>query len=111
MTETSDARGTSTAQKTTSETVLLRRYMISPKAWDAFLEVWSEIVPLRERHGFEILFGFADRESNIFTWAIRYQGDVEAAAERYYADPERTALERVRDYVTSYEVKNVEQVR
>ena len=50
-------------------TTLLRRYEIKGDDWDSFLDVWRQIVAVRKRHGFEVLFAFEDREENVFTWA------------------------------------------
>ena len=33
-----------------------------------------------------------NEEANEFTWAIAHDGDFEAAAEQYYASPERDAV-------------------
>lgn len=86
----------------------LKRYQITPDGWEGFLDVWRRIVAVRRRHGFGILFAFADRERNMFTWAIDHDGDFDAAAKSYYEDPERIALEIVQDYVTDYEIRKVE---
>ncbi len=91
-------------------TTLLRRYTIKPQGWEPFLEIWRRIVVVRKRYGFEVLFAFADREQNIFTWAIRHMGDIEEVAARYYQDPERVALETVGEWVTDWEVRPVEAV-
>ena len=90
--------------------LLLRRYCIAPGQWDAFLEVWRRIVIVRERHGFTVLCAFADRDANMFTWAISYPGDIDAAAERYYADPERIELRTVERFVTDWKVTPVEAI-
>lgn len=86
----------------------LKRYFIKPDGWDEFLKVLRRIAVVRERHGFQILFTFADRELDLFTWAIRHDGDFDVAAEAYYKDPERVELEIVGDYITSYEIRKVE---
>ncbi len=90
-------------------TTLLRRYSIKDGEWDAFLEIWRRIVKVRKRHGFDVLFALADREENMFTWAIYHSGDIEAAAEGYYKDPERIELEIVERYVTAWKVTTVTQ--
>jgi hypothetical protein len=87
-------------------TIELKRYNIKPHEWEAFLEVWRRIVAVRKRMGFAILFAFVDREKNVFTWAISHD-DFEAAAKRYYEDPERIELEIVANYVTAYEITRV----
>lgn len=86
----------------------LKRYQITPGGWEEFLEVWRRIVAVRRRHGFGILCAFADREQNMFTWAIDHDGDFDAAAKAYYEDPERIELEIVERYVTGYEIRKVE---
>ena len=86
----------------------LKRYQITPDGWEEFLEVWRRIVAVRRRHGFGILCAFADREQNMFTWAIDHDGDFDAAAKAYYEDPERIELEIVERYVTGYEIRKVE---
>lgn len=90
-------------------TTLLRRYVIAADGWDAFLDIWRRIVAVRKRHGFEVLFALSDREENMFTWAIHHAGDIEAAAQAYYADPERIELEIVERYVTDWKVSTVTQ--
>lgn len=86
----------------------LKRYEIAPDGWEPFLEVWRRIVKVRRRHGFGVLCAFADREQNMFTWAINHAGDFEAAAKGYYEDPERVELEIVEKYVTAFEIRKVE---
>ena len=95
---------------TERSTTLLRRYFIKPDGWEEFLGTWRKIIVLRQRYGFEILFAFADRELNVFTWAIRLKGDLDEVQERYYKDPERVALEIVANWVTDYEIRQVEPV-
>ncbi|WP_242128692.1 hypothetical protein [Sphingobium sp. Sx8-8] len=86
----------------------LKRYQIKPDGWDGFLGIWRRIVAVRRRHGFGILFALADREQNMFTWAISHDGDFDAAAKGYYDDPERIELEIVGNYVSDYEIRKVE---
>lgn len=88
----------------------LKRYSIQPDGWDDFLRILKRIAMVRERHGFNVLFALADRELNILTWAIRHEGDFDAAAERYYRDPERVELEVVGDYITEFQIRKVEEV-
>lgn len=91
-------------------TTILRRYFIKPEGWDQFLDIWRRIVVVRQRYGFEVLFAFADREKNLFTWAIRHPGDLEEVAARYYKDPERIALEIVEEWVTDWEIRTVDVI-
>ena len=75
--------------------VQLRRYELVPGTMDDFLAWVPRIVPVRAQYGFEVLFAFADRERNEFTWAVRYEGDLaeyEARLEVYNASPERAAV-------------------
>ncbi len=87
----------------------LKRYRIRPDKYGTFLEVWRPITKLRRKHGFEILFALYDRESRWFTWAVGHE-DFDAGAVRYYADPDRVALDIVIDYVEEHEIKRVEFV-
>ncbi len=89
-------------------TTELKTYQIKPGTWDEFLEVLRRIALVRIRHGFGVLFTFADKEKNVFTWAIDHEGDFDAAAKAYYEDPERVELEVVGNYVTDYEIRKVE---
>lgn len=91
-------------------TTLLRRYTIKAGCWDEFLAVWADIVEVRKRYGFTVLFALADRKQNMFTWGISHPGDLEAVAKAYYADPERVALEIVGNYVDDHEVTEVTPV-
>lgn len=89
----------------------LKRYFIKPDGWDEFLQVIRRIAVVRQRHGFEILFTFADREMNLFTWAIRHAGNFDEAAQQYYKDPERIELEIVGNYITDFEIRKVEELK
>lgn len=91
-------------------TTLLRRYFVKAGQWDEFLGVWRQIVSVRRRYGFAILFALQDREKNIFTWAIHHEGDIDEVATRYYADPERVQLRHVTDYLESWDITRVEPV-
>jgi hypothetical protein len=55
---------------------LLRRYSVESDAWEPFLETWRKIATIRQRHGFEVVCAFVDRETNMFTWAISYRRGV-----------------------------------
>lgn len=92
------------------KTTQIKRYKIKPKCWNDFLEVWREIVVMRRKHGFGILFAFADRETNWFTWAIDHDSDFDKAAENYYNDPDRIELDRVEEYVSEWEIRVVESL-
>ncbi|MEA2634274.1 MAG: hypothetical protein QOH92_1041 [Chloroflexota bacterium] len=73
----------------------LRMYTIKPGEMAAWLEEWERlIVPLRRRHGFEVV-GAWTTEHDQFIWILRHAGartwdDADAA---YYGSPERTAMQ------------------
>lgn len=73
-------------------TVQLRRYQISPGEMKGFLEWWPSVRSAREQYGFEVLFAFADEATNQFIWAVRYDGDFDAAEKVYLDSPERAAV-------------------
>ncbi len=76
-------------------TVQLRRYVVEPGRMDDFLAWFPALVPVREHYGFRVLFAFAEREHDTFTWAVAHDGDEAAFAERaetYDASPERAAV-------------------
>ena len=79
-----------------SRATQLKRYWITPGRWDDFMMIWERIALIRRRCGFDIPFAYADRNNNIFTWAISHDNFAEGAA-RYYADPERQSVSRT-DY-------------
>jgi hypothetical protein len=96
-----------TTGRTGEPETLLRRYGVKPGHWEPFLDYWRRIVVLRRRHGFEVLFAFVDEEQNRFTWAIAYDGDIEQAQEKYYADPDRVELEGISAHVDDVDVRPV----
>ena len=69
----------------------LRRYEIVPGEMDAFVAWFPNIIPAREKYGFKVLFGYADRENNQFVWAVSHDGDFDAALAKYNDSPERAA--------------------
>ena len=87
----------------------LKRYGIKPDGWEAFLSIWKRIVTVRKRHGFAVPFAYADREKNMFTWAVSHD-EFDHAARLYYDDPERVELDVVRDFVDAWEIRRVEQM-
>ena len=91
-------------------TTELKRYRIKPGCWEEFMAIWRDVVVMRRKHGFGILFALADRETGWFTWAIEHQGDFDAAAESYYKDPKRVELDRIIEYVSDHEIRKVEVI-
>ncbi|MDY7100737.1 MAG: hypothetical protein S0880_06075 [Actinomycetota bacterium] len=72
--------------------VQLRRYELAEGSIDAFVERWRDIVAVRERFGFRVLFAFADREANEFVWAVAHDGDFAAAEKPYSTSEDRAAV-------------------
>ena len=70
----------------------LRRYEINPGEMDEFLVAWRGVVRIREQYGFRVVFAYVNDEVNEFVWAIAHDGDFAAAAEEYYASPERATV-------------------
>ena len=69
----------------------LRDYEIKPQAYAEFIQEWAEnIVPLRRKHGFEVVGAWSDGATR-FVWIIARE-DFEAADRAYYESPERAAL-------------------
>ena len=73
-------------------TVQLRRYVMEPGRLADFLAWFPTLVPVREQHGFRLLFALADHEHETFTWAVAHDGDEAAFLEveaGYSASAER----------------------
>jgi hypothetical protein len=73
-------------------TVQLRRYWFEPGHLAAFRDWFPTLRLARERCGFRVRFALADPWQETFTWAVEYDGDVDAflEAEAAYQDsPER----------------------
>ncbi|QIK72549.1 hypothetical protein G7070_10045 [Propioniciclava coleopterorum] len=84
-------------------TVVMRRYSIL--GWPGFLDLWRRVVPLRERHGFRVLFAVSDEPHDLFTWAFDFSGaweDFPDAQRGYYRDPARVELRGVFDHMADY---------
>jgi hypothetical protein len=59
-----------------------------------WLDEWSRyVVPLRRRHGFEIVGAWQVEGADMFVWILGHDGDYAAADAAYYASPERAALD------------------
>lgn len=75
-------------------TIQLRRYVMEPGRLDALVDWFPAIVPVREQFGFRVLFALADREREVFTWAVALDGDQTRFTEveaTYNDSPERAA--------------------
>lgn len=91
---------------------ILRRYSIVG-GWDAFLDIWRRIVPVRERYGFRCLVAVADEPKDMFTWAFDFAGswaEFPAAQRDYYHDPARVDLRGVFDHMADYSVGPADQL-
>ena len=74
----------------------LRIYAIKPGELEEWIAEWrAHVLPLRRRHGFEVLGAWVSDESSTFTWLLGYDGPegIEAANESYYQSPERLAID------------------
>ena len=87
----------------------LRRYEINSGEMDDFLVAWRGVVAIREQYGFRVVFAYVNDEANEFVWAIAHDGDFDAAAEQYYASPEREAVDP--NPVDNISVMHVHMVR
>ncbi len=72
----------------------LREYIVEAGRLEDFVREWKGLVlPLRERQGFTVLGPWVEREASRFVWLVGYDGDIREADERYYASPERAAMD------------------
>jgi hypothetical protein len=73
----------------------IREYTVKPGEMRNWLDEWRrEIVPLRQRAGFEVLGAWTVDGTDQFVWIISYDGPKswEEAESDYYGSPERKAL-------------------
>ncbi|MCW3010885.1 MAG: hypothetical protein JWO90_1289 [Solirubrobacterales bacterium] len=73
----------------------LRTYTLHPGRLDDFLALWRDhLVAARAAHGFVVVGAWTNREEDLFTWVVRYEGEGDFATgdTRYYDSPERAAL-------------------
>ena len=73
----------------------VREYSVKPGAMQAWIDEWrARVVPLRRRHGFEVLGAWTVDGTDQFVWIIRYDGPKtwQEADAGYYASPERKAM-------------------
>jgi hypothetical protein len=75
----------------------LRDYRIVEGAMDAWAEAWrTQILPIRRALGFTIDGAWTVVDEDRFVWLLSHPGswdDFEAADARYFASPERAALD------------------
>jgi hypothetical protein len=72
----------------------LRVYRARPGELDDFVREWTEhVLPLRLRFGFSVLGPWVAEDEDLFVWILGHDGDWEAEDARYYASPERHAID------------------
>jgi hypothetical protein len=60
---------------------------------DVWIEEWqSEVVPLRQKHGFQTVGAWRSEDDLAFVWVLSYDGDFTSADTAYYASPDRAAI-------------------
>ena len=90
----------------------LRRNRIMTGHVDEAIEAWlSGVVPLRRRFGFSVGGAWIVEATGELVWILGYDGpdSFDVADERYYASPERAALEP--DPARWFESSHSERVR
>ena len=71
----------------------LRDYRITPGAMNDFVTEWrAQVVPLREKAGFQIINAWSNRETNRFVWILAYDGDFEEADRKYNSSVQRAEI-------------------
>ena len=77
-------------------TFQLREYTVKPGEMDEWIAEWrSKVVPLRKKHGFDVLGAWTVDGTDQFVWIISYGGtqqwkDADAG---YYESAERKAMD------------------
>jgi hypothetical protein len=74
----------------------LRDYTVRAGALDDFVREWREqIVPLRQKFGFEVVGAWQVEDESRFVWILGYHGPegYEARDREYYESPERASLD------------------
>lgn len=71
----------------------LRIYEIRAGELEEWIDEWARlVVPLRRRHGFDVLGAWVDDEQETFAWLLG-RDDYDAANRAYYESAERKAIE------------------
>ena len=75
-------------------TTQLRVYQLSSDrdAQELWLQWWSDVRALRERHGFRVVAAVLDPDSGAFTWLVEHDGDFAAAEQEMMISSERATL-------------------
>jgi len=74
----------------------LREYTVRPGEMRQWIEEWrSKIVPLRLKHGFEVVGAWTVEGTDQFVWIVSYDGPQswQDAESNYYQSPERKAID------------------
>jgi len=75
----------------------LRDYRIAAASMDQWVVEWrTRIVPIRQSVGFTVTGAWVIEEEDRFVWLLTHPGswdDFDEADERYFASPERAALD------------------
>lgn len=91
--------------------VQLRRYEIKSGEFAEFERGWRELLAIRARFGFSVLWAAVADDESEFVWAVRHDGDFAEAERAYYADPERTAVgAQVTPHLAATHVSMVRQI-
>jgi hypothetical protein len=77
-----------------AKTVQLRMYTINKGKMDEFVKLWrTNVVPLRQKHGFTVESAWIIEGENRFVWMMSLaDGDWKSKDEAYHASPERKAV-------------------
>ena len=75
-------------------TTQIRVYQLSSDRdeQELWLQWWSDVRALRERHGFRIVAAVLDPENGTFTWLVEHDGDFAAAEQEMMTSRERATL-------------------
>ena len=66
---------------------MLRKYHLQEGKAEEWVKFWSEqLVPLRQKHGFEVIGGWVTEDEKNFYWIISHDGDFDKAEGEYHAD-------------------------
>ena len=74
----------------------LREYTVRPGEMRQWIEEWrSKIVPLRLKHGFEVVGAWTVEGTDQFVWIVSYDGPQswQDAESNYYQSAERKAID------------------
>jgi hypothetical protein len=70
-------------------------YTINKGQMETFLKIWREqVVPLRQKHGFTVDWGWVVDDENRFVWMVSYENGEgwDAALDSYMNSPDRKTM-------------------